>query len=443
VGTDAGTANAMWVPTMATRPANSNVVQLKPRPQPQRRSLEKLTDLAVRNARIPPGRRFRKLADGGGLSLFLTADGTGAIASRRWRLAYRFAGKESTLGLGSYPEVSLREARARAGDARALLRDGKDPSATRRDERTRQATAAENTFTAVALDWLKRKHGAECVPAHADRTKSRLLRDVFPWIGSRPITELKPPEILAAIRKIEARGRIESAHRALSAIGQVLRYAVASGLCESDATRDLRGALMPAPERHFPAVTEVAKLGPVLRKLHAYAGSPAVVAALRLGPLLIVRPGELRSARWAEIYLETAEWRFTVSKTHTAHIVPLPSQAVAILRELQAETGKREFVFPGQRDPARRPMSENAVLVALRSIGIAADEMVGHSWRATARTLLAEELGFRPELIELQLGHRVADSLGRAYNRTQFIDERRAMLQRWADYLDSLRTAPG
>ncbi len=271
--------------------------------------------------------------------------------------------------------------------------------------------------------------------SHGDKIIRRLERDVFPWIGERPIVEVTAPELLAALRRIESRGAPETARRALDNCGQVFRYAVAT---RRDPSGDLRGALPPAKSEHFAAITEPKQVAELLRMFDGYQGTFTVACGLRLAPLVFVRPGELRKAEWADIDLEGAEWRYTVTKTNTAHIVPLATQAVTTLRELHALTGTGRFIFPGARSNGR-PMSENAVLAAMRRLGIGKDEMSGHGFRAMARTILDEVLGVRPDLIEHQLAHAVRDPNGRAYNRTAHLAERRKMMQQWADYLDKLK----
>lgn len=383
-----------------------------------------LTDAAVKSAK--PGTKTKRLFDTLGLYLEVSPAG-----GKWWRLKYRVDGKEKRLSLGVYPEVGLKEARERRDKARGKLRDGIDPAGERKAKRT----ADDGTFKAVALEW----HGRQTWGAKYEAiTKRRLERDVFPWIGAKPIAKLTPPDILAVLRRIEERGALETASRILGILGQVFRYAVATSRAKRDITPDLRGALKPAVPVHFAATTDPKRLGAILRALDGYEGSLVVRCALRLAPLVFVRPGELRGARWADIDLEAAEWRYLVTKTGTPHIVPLSRQAVAILRELHPLTGKGEFVFPGGRTKART-ISENTVNGAMRRLDIGQDEMTGHGWRAVARTILDEVLGFRPDWIEHQLAHAVRDPNGRAYNRTAHLAERRRMMQEWADWLDGVR----
>jgi integrase len=389
-----------------------------------------LTDTACKKAK-PTGKRMR-LYDTAGMYLEIAPAG-----GRWWRLKYRFAGKEKALALGVYPEVTLAEARTKRDEARKLLHDGIDPSAHRKVLKASRATSATNTLKNIAEEWLARFEGT-WAPSHTRGVKGRLGKDVYPWIGSRPIAEITPPEVLAVLRRIEGRGRLETAHRVRTHLGMIFRFAIATGRAERDPTADLRGALPASKAKHMAAVTEPAKLAELLRVIWGYQeGTPVVAAALKLAPMLFVRPGELRAARWADIDLAKAEWRFTASKTKAPHIVPLAKQAVAILRDLRPLTGLCTYVFPSQRS-RDRPMSDAAVNAALRRLDIASSTASGHGFRATARTLLDEVLGFRVDLIEAQLAHAVRDPLGRAYNRTAFLPERKAMMQRWADYLGVL-----
>ena len=289
----------------------------------------------------------------------------------------------------------------------------------------------------MAREWYA-KHSPNWSPNHGNRIIRRLERDIFPWIGGKPIADIDAPRLLEVIRRIEQRGALETAHRALGNCGQVFRYAIATGRAERDPSGDLRGALPPVKEEHFASVTEPNKVAEVLRALDGYEGTLTVRCALRLAPLVFVRPGELRHAKWADIDLEVAEWRYTVTKTDTQHIVPLSRQAVEILKELQPLTGRGQYVFAGARSTAR-PMSDNAILAAMRRMGIGKEEMSGHGFRAMARTILDEVLGFRPDYIEHQLAHAVRDPNGRAYNRTAHLPERRKMMQEWANYLDKLK----
>ena len=395
-----------------------------------------LTDIAIRRAQ--PSKKSRKMFDGRGLYLEVSPRG-----GKWWRLKYHFWGKDKRISLGVYPDVSLKEARRRCEDARRLLAGGIDPSAHRQALKTAKAQRDSNTFEAVAREWFT-KQAPSWAPSHSSLIMSRLQRNIFPWLGGKPIADINASQLLEVVRRIEQRGVLETAHRVLQNCGQVFRYAVATGRAERDLSADLRGALSPVKKKHFAALTDPKKVGPLLRVLDGYEGSLIVRCALRLAPLVFVRPGELRRAEWSDIDLEAAEWRFTVTKTETSHLVPLSRQAVEILRELYPLTGYGRFVFPSGRTPrGERPMSENAVLAALRRLGIGKEEMTGHGFRAMARTLLDEVLGFRPDFIEHQLAHAVRDPLGRAYNRTAHLPERRKMMQAWADYLDQLKADGG
>lgn len=391
-----------------------------------------LTDTQIKT--LKPDVKPRKVADEKGLFLLLTPTG-----GKLWRLKFRFDGKEKLLALGSYPDVSLKDARTRRDEARKLLADGIDPAEERKAAKAARVVAVANNFEAIAREWFG-KQASGWADTHADKILQRLEKDVFPWLGSRPISGITPPDLLATVRRIEARGALDTAHRALQNCGQIFRYAVATGRAERDPTGDLRGALPPRRTGHFAAITEPLEVGALLRAIDAFKGTLIVQSALKLGPLVFVRPGELRKAEWAEFDLEKGEWSIPPErmKAKRAHLVPLSSQAVAILRDLHPLTGRGVHVFAG-RDP-KKPMSEAAVNAALRRMGYdTKTEMTGHGFRAMARTILHEELEVDRDVIEHQLAHRVPDALGTAYNRTKFIKERRAMMQRWADYLERLK----
>jgi integrase len=366
--------------------------------------------------------------------LYLLIQPTG---SRLWRFKYRHAGKEGVESLGAYPDVSLALARQKRDELRRLRANGVDLAAHRRAAKAAEANATSNSLKFIADEWFEKKSPV-LAPRHAIKIIERLRRDVYPWLGSRPISEVSPSEILAVLRRIEQRGAIETAYRALGDLSAIFRYAVATVRASSDPCRDLRGALSPRVKKHFSAITDPKVIPDLLARIDGYHGTLVVRCALRLAPLVFVRPGELRTAKWADIDLDVGEWRFTASKTKQPHLVPLSIQVVAILRELQPLTGRREYVFPGERSPLR-PMSENTVNAALRSLDVPKEQMSGHGFRAMARTVLDEVLKFPAHLIEAQLAHAVRDANGRAYNRTTHIEERRVMMQRWADYLDALR----
>ncbi|RYE02125.1 MAG: DUF4102 domain-containing protein [Sphingobacteriales bacterium] len=408
-----------------------------------------LRERAIRKNRSPntrpnakPSDKPQKLFDGGGLYLLVQPTG-----GRLWRLKYRFGGKEKLVSLGTYPDTSLKEARERRDKARQELAQGIDPSSKRKAEKSSKAELAANSFEAVAREWHLTIHTAKVSEGHAARTLVRLEQDVFPWIGPDPIATVRAPKLLETLRRIEARGAIETAHRALQACGQVFRYAVATGRAERNPAADIQGALQPVIVKHMPAITDPKRVGELLRSIHGYEGLPVTRAALQLAPLVFVRPGELRKAEWSEFDLDEALWRIPSDRMKRTkaqkamgppHLVPLPRQAVEILRDLHPLTGHGQYVFPSLRT-GERPMSDNAVLSALRRMGYPKEEMTGHGFRAMARTMLAERLNIDEAIIEAQLAHSVKDSLGRAYNRTEFVEQRRNMLQTWADHLDTLR----
>ena len=392
-----------------------------------------LTDKQVRNARYSPDGRGNRLSDSG--RMYLQIDKSG---SKYWRMNFRFAGKDKTLALGVYPDVSLAAARKKRDDVREKLAAGIDPGEAKRLEKRAVRLAAANSFEVVAHGWMnERKTYVEI--GQYEKTLARFKGDVFPWLGRRPIAEIDAPEILAVLKRIDGRGARFTAHRVRSEISRIFRHGIKEGYCKADPARDLQDAIPPAHTMHFAAITEPAKVGEMLRAFDGFSGTFPVLCALKLAPMLFVRPGELRQARWSQLDLDKREWRYLVTKTKTEHLVPLASQAVAILRELRALTGDYPYVFPGARD-RHRPMSDAAVNAALRRLGYdTRTEITGHGFRAMARTILHEELEQKPEVIEHQLAHTVPDNLGAAYNRTKFIKERRAMMQTWADYLDRLK----
>jgi integrase len=388
-----------------------------------------LTDTKLRALR--PRSRLYRIADANGLCIEVTPAG-----SKLWRYRFRLHGKASMAALGEYPIVSLVEARKRRDEARATLAAGVSPVTAARARRTAQADRASNTFAVVAAEFLAQR--AKTLSAASVKREKRLIEQDLGSIGGVPVADVEARAILAALRKIEQRGAVETAHRARSLAAQVFRYAIATGRTQRNPASDLVGALASPSSGHFASLTDPHDVAPMLRAIHAYQGTPIVSAALKLAPLVFVRPGELRSMRWADVDLKAGEWRFTASKTGTPHIVPLSSQAVAVLEELRPLTDSGEFVFPSVRS-IRRSMSENTLNAALRTLGYDGTTMTGHGFRAMARTILDEVLGFRPDYIEHQLAHAVRDPLGRAYNRTAHLAERRKMMQSWADYLDKLR----
>ena len=391
-----------------------------------------LTDTAIRNTK--PADKPIKLFDGGGLFVHITPAG-----QRYWRLKYRFAGKEKLLAIGVYPEVGLKEARDRREEAKRLLSEGVDPSVERKVRKVATVERVANSFEAVAREWHT-KYAPSWSESNAKKVLARLENDVFPWLGGRPIAELKAPELLAVCRRVESRGALDTAHRVLQTCGQIFRYAVATGRAERDPSGDLRGALPPAKGKHYAAPTDPKEVAGLLRMFDGFTGTFVVKCALLLAPMLFVRPGELRQARWGDVDLDAGEWRFVSSKRDVPHIVPLATQAVAILRDLHALTGHGRYLFPGARDKAK-PMSEVAINAALKRMGIDTQkEFTGHGVRPIARTILREELGFEVEVIELQLAHRKKDPNGQAYDRVAFLAVRKQMMQAWADYLDEIKS---
>jgi len=391
-----------------------------------------LTDVAIRRAK--PTDKTQRLFDGGGMYLELSPAG-----GKWWRLKYRFGGKEKRLSLGTYPDTGLADAREKRDAARKLLAAGVDPGEQRKATKAAGNERAANSFEVIAREWHA-KQSVMWVDLHASRIMLRMENDVFPWLGSRPIADIPAKDFLTTVNRIVNRGATESAHRVLQNCGQVMRYAIATGRADRNPVADLRGALPPVKQTHHASIIEPQAIGGLLRAMDAYNGSLVTKCALRLAPLLFVRPGELRQAEWAEFDLDGGQWNIPAEKMkmRESHLVPLAPQAVAILRELHPLTGRGRYVFPSARSP-QRPMSNNAVLSALRRMGYATDEMSGHGFRAMARTVLDEVLHFRPDYIEHQLAHAVKDPNGRAYNRTAHLAERRKMMQAWADFLDSLR----
>lgn len=419
-------------------------------------STNTLTDKAIRAAlkSAADGGNPAKVPDGDGLRLDVQPTGSGW-----WRLRYRFGGKEGMLSLGTYPEVGLALARERRDEARRLIAAGIDPSAARKAEKSKKAAEAEvtrraeaglpasGTFEAVAREWLGIVHDAKVSAGHAERTRIRFEQDAFPWLGRRPIAEIEAPELLDVLRRVTARGAIETAHRLKDACGQVFRFGIATGACTRDPAADLRDALPPVPTRHHAAIVDPAKAAELLRAMGEYVGHPITRAALALSALLFLRPGELRQLEWAWADLDAATLTIPAalmkrSKAEKAnggaHLVPLAPQAVLILRELYPLTGEGRYVFPSLQSKDR-PMSENTINVALRRMGFDRQTATAHGFRAMARTMAAERLGIDPHVIEAQLAHAVPDALGRAYNRTTFVEQRRELMTKWADYLDQLR----
>ncbi|HOB95147.1 MAG TPA: integrase arm-type DNA-binding domain-containing protein [Aquabacterium sp.] len=416
-----------------------------------------LSDLGIKAA-LKAGKQAdapKRLLDGDGLHLEVRPGGSGW-----WRLRYRFAGKEGMLSLGTYPEVPLSLARERRDAARKLIAAGTDPSLARKEEKaarqqqqTEQALAAAGkpgpgTFEYVAREWLAEIHESAVSAGHAQRTRIRFEQDAFPWLGGRPLAEIEAPEVLACLRRVTARGAIETAHRLKDACGQVFRYGIATGACTRNPAADLRDALPPVPTRHLAAIVEPKRASELLRAMGDYAGHPVTRSALALSALLFLRPGELRQLEWAWVDLDAAvvtipaalmKRRRDEKENGPPHLVPLAEQAMRLLRELQPLTGHGRYLFPSLIT-GERPMSDNTINVALRRMGFDRETATAHGFRAMARTMAAERLGIAPEVIEAQLAHAKSGPLGAAYDRAQYLDQRRDLMQRWADYLDRLRT---
>jgi integrase len=392
----------------------------------------KLTNPEIKQAK--PKEKPYRMPDGGNLYLEVSPNG-----SKRWFLKYFFAGKESRLALGVYPAITLAAARDKAREAKKQLAEGIDPNDAKRQAKLARTLATDNSFAAVAAEWYA-KQSAHWSATHKTRTVGILQNNLCQWLGQRPIGDIKASELLAALRKTESKGTLETAKRALQIAGQVFRYAVITDRAERDPSQDLKGALATPKGTHFAAITEPAALGKLLLAIDGYNGTPEVKTALLLSPLLFQRPGEIRHMEWAELDWKQERWEIPADKMkmRQPHIVPLSKQVQAMLRGMQPLTGHGKYVFPSAKKGGR-PMSENAVRAALRTLGYTNEQQTPHGFRATARTILDEVLGFRVDWIEHQLAHTVKDTNGRAYNRTAHLDARKDMMQKWADYLDELR----
>ena len=386
-----------------------------------------LTAIEVKGAKATD--KPQKLADGGGMYLLIQPNG-----SKYWRLDYRFAGKRKTLAIGVYPDVSLLEARDRRDAARKLLTNGADPGDIKKSQKAAVVALTENSFEYVAREWFS-THAHNWKENHSSKIIRRLEADIFPWLGTRPAGEIAAPELLETVRRIQNRGALETAHRALNNCSSVFRYAIATGRAQRDPAADLRGALPPTKEKHHASIIDPKGIGELMRDIEGFKGAFVTRCALRLAPLVFVRPVELRKAEWTEIDLDKAEWRIPAikMKMNAVHIVPLSTQAVAILREIQPLTGSGKYVFPCERTTLRS-MSENTVLGALRRMGYTSEEMTGHGFRSMASTLLNEK-GFNRDAIERQLAHAERDGVRAAYNYAEYLPERKRMMQHWADYL--------
>ena len=390
-----------------------------------------LSDTTIKAAK--PIEKAYKIPDEKGMFLLVHTNG-----SKYFRLKYYFAKKEKLLALGVYPETSLKQAREKRDIARKQIADGIDPSEHRKATKAARVQDVENSFEIVAREWGSKQ--VENWDDKSNRNKRMLEKNIFPWLGHRSITDILPIEVLTCLRRIEERGAIETAHRTLQICGQVFRYAVATARIDRDITADLRGALQTTKGGHFASITDPKELAPLLRAIDNYSGTFTVKAALQLAPLVFVRPSELSKMQWDQINIDTREWRYTVTKTDTPHVVPLSTQAIAILNAIKPVTGHGRYVFPSARTPnGSRAMTSEALLAGLRRMGFDKTEMTTHGFRATARTILDEVLGVRPDFIEHQLAHEVKDPNGRSYNRTAHLPERHKMMQRWADYLEELK----
>ena len=391
----------------------------------------KLTASQVKSAK--PAIKAYKLSDGRGLYLFVQPNG-----AKYWRLKYRFGRKEKLLAIGVYPDVSLAQARAACDEAKVLLRDNRDPSSVKQLRKNFLVEQSNDTFEAIATEWFEQKMTSMSVGYKA-RTWRLLENDLFPTIGKSPIAEVSAVQLLEALRTIERR-TVYIAHRAKQTCSQIFRYAISTGCTDRDIASDLTGALRPRTVKHAATLLDPNAIGQLLRSIDAYSGSMVVRGALQLSPLLFVRPGELRTMEWQEINWDERRWEIPSSKMkmREAHIVPLAKQSLQVLAQMEPLTGRGSFVFPSARKGGR-PLSDNGVRTALRSMGYSNEQISPHGFRAMARTLLDEELRFPVDHIEQQLAHAVKDPLGRAYNRTKHLDERAMMMQRWADYLYRLK----
>lgn len=394
----------------------------------------KLTELAIKKAK--PKEKSYRLADGGGMYLEVMPNG-----SKYWRMKYRFGGREKRLAFGVYPSISLASAREKARLAKLELIEGNDPGEIKKQEKLNKRIASSNTFSAIAAEYIKKKEIEGAARVTLDKLKWIIDQKLSPHIGRTPVSEITSAKLLVPLRQIEIDGLHETANRAKRVAGQVMRYAVGLGLADRDPSQDLKDALVTAKATHRAAITDPKELRKILISIDGFSGTPEVRAALRLTPMLFQRPGEIRHMEWAEINWEEAYWEIPADKMKMrfAHVVPLPKQALEILRELEPITGRNRYVMPSAKRGGR-PMSENGVRTALRALGYSNDQVTPHGFRATARTILDEVLGFRVDYIEQQLAHAVKDTNGRAYNRTKHLPERKKMMQVWADYLDELRT---
>ncbi|AKR44005.1 integrase arm-type DNA-binding domain-containing protein [Methylophilus sp. TWE2] len=390
-----------------------------------------LTDTQLRNAK--PTEKDYTITDGQGLSILITSKG-----AKGWRFRYRHLGKPKLISFGTYPEVSLQQARARRDQARALVAEGKDPGEARKEAKTLAKLQALNTFEAIANEWhaLHNKSKSE---RHQQRVKRWLEFYLYPSLGQKAVSSITAPMVLETTSVLQKQNKLETAHRVIQTAGQVFRYAIQKGFATYNPAPDLKGALPPPVVKNMAAMIEPKDFADLLRSIDGYTGTLTVQCALKLAPLLFQRIGELRHMKWADLDFENNEWRYLVTKTKTQHIVPLSTQAIAIIEKMRPFSGHGMYVFPGGRTH-ERPMSENAINAALRNMGYDTQaEITGHGFRAVAQTLGEQELGLDPKHIERQLAHSVANPLGTAYERAQFLKDRKIMMQRWADYIDELK----
>ena len=406
------------------------------------KQITSLSDLQVSRAKAQA--KETKLFDGGGLFLLVSSqkispDGKKLPPSKSWRFKYRFGGKEKLLSFGTYPQISLSDARQKREDARKLLANGIDPGEVKKAQKAAKVEASANTFESIAREWHENSK-PDWSQNHAERLLKRLEQDVFPFIGHKPIGGIKTPEIVEILKRVSLR-TLETAHRIKTAVYHIFHYAKLQGRIENNPAADLRKILPTVKHTHMAAPTDPKEVSPLLRAIDGFAGSFVVKCALQIAPLVFVRPGELRKAEWSEFDLEAATWKIPPEKMKMGrpHLVPLSCQAVVILKDLHQLTGHSRYVFPCHRSPLRS-MSENTINASLRRMGFDKSEITGHGFRAMARTMLHEILQFTPDAIEAQLAHAVPDRLGRAYNRTAHLAERRKMMQTWADYLDGLKS---
>ena len=389
-----------------------------------------LTDIQIRQAK--PKEKQYKLAAGKGLYLIINPKG-----GKWWRVRYRLSGKQQELSVGTYPEVSLKEAATRRDDIRSQVSQGKDPGLERKIEKLHKHASSDSSFEAVGREWFD-KFSPEWSESHRTRALNRLDKDVYPWLGKKHINSISPAELLMVLRSIESRGVVDTAHRVKQLCGQIFRYAVATGRAERDPSQDLKGALPRTKTKHFASITEPKAIGELLRAINDYSGNVEVRTALKVAPYVFVRPGELRHAEWSEFDFEKAEWRIPAEKMKMGvqHIVPLSEQVITLLKELKPLTGNDKYLFPSNRTKAR-PISENTLNAALRRLGYSKDEMTSHGFRSMASTLLNEQ-GWNHDAIERQLAHAEKNGVRASYNYAEYLPVRKEMMQSWADYLDSL-----